>query len=599
MDIMTQLELYFEKVLLTILHLQVSAKKPWENKDLFLDMMSTLLDENNHSLLKRQLQRISNVGIEHVKVTEKGFIVNLEEFYSTFVANDFNMGSNSQEQKYNESALSKLNITLTDCSKRVKLKRERAEKILLCNKRAIESSIKCECEKSNIEELLITVYLIADHLSVLSSIIYSKMKLGEDVEFDSIQDDIMSLLVETLVNMNSDELLLISTFIGGQKLHCDALFNIIYTKYMEIEGQPVNCSEPVDILALFSMVALWCKMDMLLDSAKLLYERDQYLFMEGFIINPSGDFDSKLLSFAQETVQNDAGEDMLDNLQCMYKKFEGFSSDNLIELIQYLQRDQATRNSKGTEILIFPVEKLKCVIKSNCNIAEHGIDKLLDSITLKESTREGLDYKNKISVRPLVMLKNEKIALTISLLMQAYPLLNKRMMQQSFTQNKRLQKYFRKNYDEIYLEKIIDELQRKNITYWKNLNLDKVEDKQVKAQFTKGITREVDVAFINNNTLYFVEYKNWATTAFSVRNMLNEYKKVEKFVKQHLEAIRIIKENEDTYRRMLGEIFNDVYKICLVMVFQKPNAFEYLNTNEDIKVLSLNDCLCKIRNNEL
>ena len=60
------------------------------------------------------------------------------------------------------------------------------------------------------------------------------------MEFDSIQDDIMSLLVETLVNMNSDELLLISTFIGGQKLHCDALFNIIYTKYMEIEGQPVN-----------------------------------------------------------------------------------------------------------------------------------------------------------------------------------------------------------------------------------------------------------------------------------------------------------------------------------------------------------------------
>lgn len=161
MDIMAQLELYFEKALLTILHLQVSAKKPWENKDLFLDMIRTLLDENNHSLLKRQLQKISNVGIEHIKATEKGFIVNLEDFYSTFAANDFNMGSNSQEQKYNESALLKLNITLTDCSKRVKLKRERAEKILLCNKRALESSIRCECEKYNIEELLITVYLIA------------------------------------------------------------------------------------------------------------------------------------------------------------------------------------------------------------------------------------------------------------------------------------------------------------------------------------------------------------------------------------------------------------------------------------------------------
>jgi len=599
MDIMAQLKAYFEKVLLTILHLQVSAKKPLENKDLFLDMMRTLLDENDHSLFKRQLQKISNVGIEYVKEAEKGLVVNLEEFYSSFVANDFIMGNDSQEQIYNESALFKLNITLTDYSKRTELKRERAEKILLCNKRALESSIRFECEKTNLEELLITVYLIADHLSVLSSVVYSKLKLRETVEFDNKKDDIMSFLVDTLVNMDDDELLLISTFIGNQKLHCDALFNIIYTKYMEAEGQHVNCSEPIDILSLFSMVALWCKMDMLLDSAKLLYERNEYLYMEGLIINPSGDFNNKLLSFAREALQNDAGEELLDNLQCMYKKFEGFSSDNLIELIRYLQQEQARRNLNGTEIVVFPVETLKCVIRSNCSIEEHGIDKLLDSITLKASTREGPDYKNKISVRPLVKLKNERIVLTISLLLQAYPLLNKRMTQQSFTQNKRMQKHFKKNYDEVYLDKIIDELQRKNIVYWKNLNLDKVEDKRVKALFTKGITREIDVAFINNNTLYFVEYKNWATTAFSILNMLNEYKKAEKYVKQHLAAMRIIKENEDAYRRMLGEMFNDVHRLCLVMVFQKPNAFEYLNTNEDVKVLSLNGCLHKIRNNEL
>lgn len=599
MDIMVQLEAYFEKILLTILHLQVSAKKTWENKDLFLDMMRTLRDENDHSLLKRQLQKISNVGIEHVKETENGFTVNLEEFNSSFMANDFIMGNDLQEQKYNESALFKLNITLIDYSKRIKLKRESAEKILLCNKQALESSIRCECEKPNIENLLITIYLIADHLSVLSGIVYSKLKLRENVEFDNKKDDVISLLVETLVNMDNDELLLISTFIGNQKLYCDALFNIIYTKYMEIEDQQINCSEPVDILSLFSMVALWCKMDMLLDSTKLLYERDQYLCMEGLIINPSGDFDNKLLSFAQETLQNDAGEELINNLQCMYRKFEGFSSDNLMELIQHLQREQATRNLNGREIEIFPVEKLKYVIKNNCNIAEHGIDKLLDSISLKYSTREGMDYKNKLSVRPLVTLKNGRIALTISLLLQAYPLLNKRMMQQSFTSNKRLQKYFKKHYDEVYLDKIVDELQRKNIVYWKNLKLDKVEDKRVKALFTKGITREIDVAFINNNTLYFVEYKNWATTAFSIRNMLNEYKKAEKYVKQHLAAMRIIKENEDAYRRMLGEMFNAVHKLCLVMVFQKPNAFEYLNTNEDVKVLSLNDCLHKIRDSEL
>ena len=312
-----------------------------------------------------------------------------------------------------------------------------------------------------------------------------------------------------------------------------------------------------------------------------------------------GNFQDKLLSFMRETLQNAVGDELISNLQDMYRRFEGFNSNNLMELIRYLQKEQEARNLKGTELEIFPVEKLKYVVKNSCDIAEFGIDKLLDSITLKDSTREGKDYKNKISIRPLVKLKNERIILTIPLLLQAYPLLNKRMSQQSFTQNKRLQKYFKKNYDEVYIGKIADELKLRNIMYWKNLNLDKVANKQVKALFVKGITREIDLAFINDNVLYFVEYKNWGTTAFSIRNMLNEYKKVENCVKQHFAAMRIVEENKDAYRSIFGEIIDGIYKLCLIMVFQKPNAFEYLNTNENVKVLSLNDCLCKIKNNDL
>lgn len=81
--------------------------------------------------------------------------------------------------------------------------------------------------------------------------------------------------------------------------------------------------------------------------------------------------------------------------------------------------------------------------------------------------------------------------------------------------------------------------------------------------------------------------------------MLNEYKKVENCVKQHFAAMRIVEENKDAYRSIFGEIIDGIYKLCLIMVFQKPNAFEYLNTNENVKVLSLNDCLCKIKNNDL
>ena len=594
-----QLKEYFERVLLTILHLQFSIRNPLKDKNELLNMMKILLDEDDNSLLKRQLKRISNVGIEHIKQDEKGFEINFNEFFSSYVSNDFTMKDTLQEQIYNESALLELNITLMDYSKKTKLKKEIIEKILLYNKKSVESSIRSECEKYNIEELLITLYLIADKLSILSSIIYSRLKLKEKIEFNNQKDDTMTLLAQTLVSMNDSELLLISAFIGDQKLYCDTLFNIIYTKYIETESQQLECSEPVDILSLFSEVTFWCKMDMLLESTALLYERSQYLYMENLIINPSGNFQDKLLSFMRETLQNAVGDELISNLQDMYRRFEGFNSNNLMELIRYLQKEQEARNLKGTELEIFPVEKLKYVVKNSCDIAEFGIDKLLDSITLKDSTREGKDYKNKISIRPLVKLKNERIILTIPLLLQAYPLLNKRMSQQSFTQNKRLQKYFKKNYDEVYIGKIADELKLRNIMYWKNLNLDKVANKQVKALFVKGITREIDLAFINDNVLYFVEYKNWGTTAFSIRNMLNEYKKVENCVKQHFAAMRIVEENKDAYRSIFGEIIDGIYKLCLIMVFQKPNAFEYLNTNENVKVLSLNDCLCKIKNNDL
>lgn len=594
-----QLKEYFERVLLTILHLQFSIRNPLKDKNELLHMMKILLDEDDNSLLKRQLKRISNVGIEHIKQDEEGFKINFNEFFSSYVSNDFNMKDTLQEQIHNESALLELNITLMDYNKRTKLKKESIEKILLYNKKSVESSIWSECEKYNIEELLITVYLIADKLSILSSIVYSRLKLKEKIEFNNQKDDTMTLLAETLVSMNDNELLLISAFIGDQKLYCDTLFNIIYTKYIAMESQQLECPEPVDILSLFSKVTFWCKMDMLLESTALLYERNQYLYMENLIINPSGNFQDKLLSFMRETLQNAVGDELISNLQDMYRRFEGFTSNNLMELIRYLQKEQEARNLNGTELEIFPVEKLKYVVKNSCDIAEFGIDKLLDSITLKDSTREGKDYKNKISIRPLVKLKNERIILTIPLLLQAYPLLNKRMLQQSFTQNKRLQKYFKKNYDEVYIGKIADELKIRNIMYWKNLNLDKVANKQVKALFVKGITREIDLVFINNNVFYFVEYKNWGTTAFSIRNMLKEYKKVENCVKQHFAAMRIVEENKDAYRSIFGEIIDGIHKICLIMVFQKPNAFEYLNTNEDVKVLSLNDCLCKIKNNEL
>lgn len=598
-DILTQIRIYFEKLLVTILHLQISIKKPLENSELLLEMINILLDEDDDSLLKQQLKKIAGVGIEHIQQDKNSFMVDFNNFHSSFISSNFNMINNSQEQFFNELALSELNITITDLYRKTKLKRRSAEKLLLYNKKMIETSLREELDGCNIEGILITIYLIADKLSILSSIIYSRLKLKEMPNNNFKTNDTMSLLAETLCNMNESELVLISAFIGEEKLYCDTLFNFIYNIYSDVNNVQIEVNKKADILLLFSKVAFLCKMDMLLESTALLYEKEQYFYIENLLVNTSGDFYDKLFFYMNDTIQNEISQELLTNLQNMYKKFEGFSSNNLMELIEFLLNEQKKRDLKATEIEIFPIELLKSVIKNNCSIEEYGVDRFLDSISLKKSKSEGVDYKNKISIRPLVKLKNEKIILTVPLLLQAFPLLNKRMAQQSFTQNRRLQKYFRNNYDEVYIDKIADELRRKNIVCWKNINLDQVASKRVRMLFVKGITREMDLAFVDGAVLYFVEYKNWGTTAFSIRNMLNEYKKSDNCVKQHFKAIKIVAENKKEYKSIFGEDFERIQKIFLIMVFQNPNAFKYLNSNSEVRAFSLNDFLNSIRNNQL
>ena len=69
----------------------------------------------------------------------------------------------------------------------------------------IETFLREELEGCNIEGILITIYLIADKLSILSSIIYSRLKLKEMPNNNFKTNDTMSLLAETLCNMNESE----------------------------------------------------------------------------------------------------------------------------------------------------------------------------------------------------------------------------------------------------------------------------------------------------------------------------------------------------------------------------------------------------------
>lgn len=589
---------YLKKIEITILDLLFQLKNPLDNKELLMNSIECLLDDNNNSLFKKQLQKISSVGISNITQANDKILIDFDNFYKDFVSSNLFETNSEYEKEFNKKTLDSLNILFSNPAKKVKLKKFTAEKVFSYNIKQIEEDLQNDIKSWNVEELLITVYLISTHLSIISSATYSKLTLKESFKLNNNNNKNSNLIIETLNNMSENELITLSSLIGEEKMNCDTLFNKVYRTYM-LNNDSVDTSIPTnttDILILLKKTALLCKMKLFQDSIALSYEKGNFFYIHNYLIYADETFQKHLSNFMQETISVEYHEEMNIDLQKMYRKIEGFSSNSLMDLITYLSFEQQKRNLAGIQLEQYPVNILKKVIVEHCDISENGLDKLINSILLQNSNDNKLDYKNKISICPLVKLKNDTIIFTLPMLLQAFPLLCKRMSQQSFTQNKRLKNYFQKKYDEALLQLVIDEFNNAKIKYWEHVHLDKISNKVIKKLFTKGITREIDLAFYKNNIIYFIEYKNWATTAFNIRNMLNEYKKVENNVKQHINSIKIIEENKFEYKEIFGDNINENTQIKLIMLFQNPNSFNMLNTNNDVIAINFDDFIKQIKN---
>lgn len=589
---------YFDKVTMTILHIKFKQMDLFSNRDMWQNLFKILLDEKDNSLLKKQITLLSSVGLKHIAQDSNSLSVDINSFTRDFNSTDFMITDEALELELNKNSLEMLNIFITNVDKKTRLTKNQAEKLLKNNKTSLETSIEKKIANCDITELLFTVYLIASKLSVLSNITYSKLKLKETIKISDNTD----ITIQTLNEMNDSDLLIVSSFIGEQKFQCDSLFNIVYKMYLsssKSEENTESSNNMLDINHLFSKVSLLCKMNLLLESISLLYEKKYYIYLDKNILHESDEFQDYLLTFMNDTLQNDLPENMTTDIQSMYKKCEGFYAYNLMEYINYILNEEKQLEVNGLALESVPLEKLKYQIENHCDIRGESINRFIDSLLMQVVLKNNVEYKNKISVCPFVKLKDDRIIFTVPMLTQSYPLLIKRMSQQSFTNNSRMQKYFKKNYDELLLDKITTLFDEKKIRYWKNVHLDKITDDFIKKLFVKGITREFDLVFYLNDNLYIVEYKNWITTAFSVRNMLNEYKKSENFVNQHMKAINIIAENKISYQKLFGHEINQIEKIKLVMVFQNPNAFNYLNDNEEIMGCNLDHFLKLINDNVL
>lgn len=582
---------YMSKLLSDIIDECILRKM--NNPEELLSVFEILLDPNDNSLLKKQIQFSNNKIIDYITQDGNEFSINYEDAYQEVVFSSFNQMSMLFEQTITKDNLSQESIASTE---KLILNQEEAAELLTKNIDLATAVLISEFEKNNIEEMLYTLYSIAGILSLVSSVISIKLKFKNDSEKYSHNDmdHVFGLLIQTVENLEIEEMKKASYLIAEHKYACDRLFNIVYKLYLVNETNTEESDELPDISWLFAETLVLDRMELFRQSNALLYERGESVSVVNNLISQGGNLSEHLNKLLDEVIRFNYNQDLIQDVFDKYKKYEGFAPDNLSELNRCLiEASKGSDRNPLTKINIYPIEVFKDYIKENCSIEEKGVDTFFSSLCL-DLKDDLLDISNKLSRTPLVLTKDNKVMTMIPLLLQAEQMLGVRMLDQNFTSDSRIKRYISKHYNEELINEITDIFRKKEITVWDRVHLAAVKNKKIRTLFVTGVTEEIDIAYIQDNILYFVEYKAWMIGSSNIKAFLGEYKKAENNVKSHYKAIEIVKSNINDYAEIFGQAINDINDIRLIMVFQNPNAFNYLNKDNNVIGFSFEDFVMHI-----
>ncbi|MEI5948010.1 hypothetical protein WBS58_22160 [Bacillus albus] len=512
--------------------------------------------------IKNYIQPKQSIDLNSIDV----FLNSFNSLYEEVNINNFKLLSLSEER----AALKKQGVLQNQI-----LNKEESNKLLTRIKRIYVDILECEIKKYDPETLLFTFYGIADRLAFFSNVILYKLETNNTTHIPLIKDNPVSLLTVLISNTDLKNNIQISNQIGREKHLIDIIFNLVYKMYINQQQQEsISYQEKIDIRRIYQLSYMVMKSNLLLKSNELLYEQNEFLKIVDWTFVQSGNFEEKMLSTRLDVVNFNYNSNIINQVFEQYSKREGFCPDDLLDFI----RVSSSNNQAQIHLKTFNIEKLKHLILNLTNVKEYGVDRFLNVLTLKKDIKDIADSKNKISQRPFIELKDGLLLYADNITMLSSQVLGVRMLQQSFTLNKKLQKFISKNYDEAGIKDLVNSLIRVNLPHLEHVNIDKIKEKYIKNLINiKGITKEFDLIFSKNNVLYVVEYKTWKISSHNIIQVLNEQKKITNNIVSHKKAIEVINTYPKEFRNLFGEGFNNYNKIELIMVFQNPTAFKYLN----------------------
>lgn len=550
------------------------------NEDLMMKIMVSMLTTHHQDILIQELKRImlptNRVSLNSGEDTLESFT----KLYRETVSNHLDLLALSEEQKILKSMGLPANCDLS---------KEQSNELLNKLKKHYIGLLELEFKKYDATVLLLVYLSIADRLATLSTLIATNLD-GTGLNIKPHKDNDFSIIQTLICQMDTQNLLVASNFIGREKRIIDILFNGVYKFFLtnDKEEQNENYLSEIDFRTLYQIGYMIMSIEIYQRSNEILYKNAECLKIKDYTMVQSGNIQNVMLQTQSDILNFTYDKESVSKVFEQYSKREGFCPQDLFDFVMTTGRNNQTQIHLKT----YNTEILKELLTKITHIKDYGINRFMDVLTLKKEIifKDITDKNNKISIYPFVELEKDIIIYSDSLLLQAYKILEPRMLQQSFTTNKKLQQFISKNYDEKGINYLVKALKSASLPFREHFHLDKINDTKIKKVLgVKGITKEFDLIFVRNKVLYVVEYKTWKMNSHNVLQIFDEQTKILKNVQSHEKTIDIIKRYQNEFSIFMGGNLSEFESIKLIMVFQNPTAFKYLKRSSDFLVFSPKD----------
>lgn len=562
---------YIEILTRTIVSEHINNNDELKTK-IFLELIFENKTESLTTLYKNFMMPKQVVNLDSID----SFNESLHNLYEETTLNHFKLLSVTTEKSF---------LRTQGFPENKKLNKEEAEELLLRIKKFNIKELEEELGKYDPGTLLFAFYGIADRLALLSEMTVATINNIPVLNNSISENNPFSILTTLISNMDSKGVLQTSILIGTEKKLNDILVNQIYKMYIssnQKEGRE-DYESDINIRLIYQLTYMISVSNLYLESNQLLYEQGEALIIKNYGLLQSGAFNEKMLLTQTDIVESDYREDIVKKVFKEYSKREGFCPDDLLQFTLISAQDSRAQ----IHMMALDRESLKKKIIQTTNVKEYGVDRFIDVLTLKKEIKEIAHNENKLSIRPFLELNDGRILYSSNLILQAFLMLESRMLQQSFTTNKKMQKFISKNYDEAGIVDLVQMLLDAKYPYLEHVKLDKISNKDIKNELSqKGITKEFDLIFIKNKTLFVVEYKTWKVSSYNIIQVLNEQKKITNKIDDHLRAIEIISNHPTEFKKLFGDEYNQYTNIELIMVFQNPTVSKYIVNKNNIQVIS-------------